>query len=120
MTAGKTATMTCGEGRTIVVTTPWGLHREWLAADILGRKVLGWEVDRQNRTAYLYLERSSELPEIHLVNGDDFDGSWLRRLHALDAMPASAAKHRLTPIEKLAAWFSGRRPFALVQKGGAA
>ena len=112
-----------GEGRTIVMTTPWSLLGELRSADILGRKVLGWEVDRENRTAYVILERESvpEVPVLHLVDTDAWDGSWQGRLKALEAMPPSAPRRGLSPIEKLVAWFSGRMYGRMsVQEGGRA
>lgn len=113
-----------GEGRTIVMTTPWGLWAELRSADILGRRVLGWEVDRQNRAAYIILEREAAqpvAPVLHLVDTDAWDGSWQGRLKALEAMPASTPRRGLSPIEKLVVWFSGRMYGRLsVQKGGAA
>ncbi len=111
------------EGRTIVMTTPWSLWGELRSAEILGRKVLGWDVDRENRTAYVVLERESvaEVPVLHLVDTDAWDGSWQGRLKALEAMPASTPRRGLSPIEKLVAWFSGRMYGRMsVQEGGRA
>ena len=111
-------------GRTIVMTTPWSLWSELRAADILGRKVLGWDVDRQNRLAYIYMERESVdvVPQMHLVDTDAWDGSWQKRLAALERIPSTVRREALSPIEKLVAWFSGRRVqgAGMVQKGGAA
>lgn len=116
-----------GEGRTIVMTTPWSLWAELRSADILGRRILGWEVDRQNRAAYIILEREAAqpVPLLHLVDADDYNGTWVRRLQALMRVcpdsPAAAGRRTATAIEKLAAFFSGRRNqgTALVQEGGA-
>lgn len=110
------------EGRTIVMTDGLHLHSEMLSAEILGQRVTGWDYDQQNGVGYVYLVReAAERPaQIHLVNTDTWDGSWQRRLAALEAMPSRVMK-RPTPVEKIVAWFQGRRNLraGMVQKGGA-
>lgn len=80
------------KGRTIVMTDGLNLAPEMVAAARRGMRVTGWDYDQPNDTAYIY------------------------------TVPASPMGAHLSPIEKLAAWFSGRRNLraSLAQKGGVA
>lgn len=113
-----------GAGRTIVMTDGMHLAGEMLAADILGLRVHGWDYDQPNDTAYLYLEREAAgcPPGIHLVGREALRlGNWTERLAALDALGSSPMGAQPTLLQKLAAWFRGRRTqgTAPVQEGGA-
>lgn len=123
-TAGKTALhrTTAGlqpkAGRTIIMTDGDRLHAEMLCGDILGRHLRGWEHDTQNDVAYLYYDRDPRLdpPQIHLVDTDAYDGSWQRRLAALEALPARVEQRKASLLHRLADTLFGH---LAMQKGGA-
>lgn len=102
-------------GREIVLCSALQVGPEMARAESQGRRILGWEHDEANHTAFIYLERGSGAERPCSAPAATPD-SWAARLRALEALPSPRPHTAPSALALLAAWVRTRR--TKPEKGG--